>query len=241
MVDDEESARDILENLLLNFCPSVELLGKYPDLPSVVNGIQKHKPDLVFIDIEMPNYAGFEIVDLLADIDFEIVFVTAYEKYAIKAFEVSALDYLLKPIDVERLKNAVSRVANTDQLNTSTEQIGLLSKTLKTNEISSIAIFEEGCRKLVKIDNIIAFQAQEAYSKIHTRDGSKFLVSNNLKFYEDLLDEELEFFRCHKSWLINLNCLDKYSRSDNTFLLETGITARLSKYRKKDFEALIQG
>ena len=110
LVDDEESARDVLENLLKRFCPEVELLAKCTNVEQAVASIRELQPDLVFLDIEMPNYAGYEIVKFFPEINFELIFVTAYDKYAIRAFEVSAVDYLLKPIDIDRLKNAVSRV-----------------------------------------------------------------------------------------------------------------------------------
>ena len=111
LVDDEESARDVLENLLRRFCPEIDLLDKCNNVEQAVESIKQHKPNLVFLDIEMPNYAGYELVDFFTEIDFEIIFVTAYDQYAIKAFEVSAVDYLLKPIEIERLKESVSRVS----------------------------------------------------------------------------------------------------------------------------------
>ena len=110
IVDDEQSARDILTNLLARFCPQVEVLGAYSNVPAAAAAIKELKPQLAFLDIEMPNYSGFEIVDFFHEVNFEMVFVTAYDQHAIKAFEVSAVDYLLKPIDIERLQSAVEKV-----------------------------------------------------------------------------------------------------------------------------------
>src|SRR6478735_3401789 len=110
LVDDEESARDVLQNLLQRFCPEVTLVAKCENVMLAVDVIKKEKPDLVFLDIQMPNYAGYEIVKFFDKVDFEIVFITAYDQYAIRAFEIAAIDYLLKPIDIDRLKLAVKRV-----------------------------------------------------------------------------------------------------------------------------------
>jgi two-component system LytT family response regulator len=116
IVDDEESARDVLQNLLLLFCPNVEVVAKCENVLKAVDAINKEQPDLVFLDIEMPNYAGYEIVNFFDKINFEIIFVTAYDQYAVRAFEVAAIDYLLKPIDIDRLKASYhSRVTTTKQ------------------------------------------------------------------------------------------------------------------------------
>ena len=110
IVDDEQSAQDVLENLLDRYCPSVQLLDKCSNVEEAVASIEKNQPDIVFLDIEMPNYAGYELVSFFETVNFDIIFITAYDHYAIKAFEVSAVDYLLKPVDIERLKSAVDKV-----------------------------------------------------------------------------------------------------------------------------------
>ena len=110
VVDDEESARDVIKNLLVRFCPDIEIVDICTSVPEAVESIKIHKPQLVFLDIEMPNYAGFEIVNFFEEVNFEIVFLTAYEQYAIKAFEISAIDYLLKPISFARFSRAISKV-----------------------------------------------------------------------------------------------------------------------------------
>ena len=133
LVDDEESARDVLENLLLRFCPEVELLGKYTNVPDAVAAVNELKPDLVFLDIEMPNYAGFEIVNFFEKVEFDIVFVTAYDKYAIRAFEISAVDYLLKPLDIERLQQSVLKAHERLITKNNIDRFKVLSQTLETN------------------------------------------------------------------------------------------------------------
>jgi two-component system LytT family response regulator len=124
----------VLENLLLRFCPNVAIIGKFSNLPDAVENINSMKPDLVFLDIEMPKYAGFEIVNFFKTISFEIIFVTAYDKYAIRAFEISASDYLLKPIDIDRLKHAVEKVQHRIDLQETAQRMKLLSETLASKE-----------------------------------------------------------------------------------------------------------
>lgn len=239
MVDDEESARDVLGNLLARYCPGVEILGKYGDLTTAVPGINDLKPDLVFLDIEMPHYAGYEIVNLIGEVNFEIIFVTAYDHYALRAFEISAADYLLKPIDIDRLKDAVERVANRVHLKQRVVNLDLLSQTLKTNEVKKLVITDKGNQYIVALGEVIAFEAQESYSYIHTTER-RYTVSKNLKHFENLLAEHPVFIRVHKSWIISRDHIVNYSRSDFRINMRNGIVARLSKYKKAEFELLVR-
>lgn len=239
LVDDEESARDVLENLLLRFCPDVELLAKCENLPQAVETIRRVKPQLVFLDIEMPNYAGFEIAGFFPEPEFKIIFVTAYDKYAIRAFEVAAIDYLLKPIDIQRLKMAVERARKEFSAVWQNQSLPLLSETLESKRLNNIAVTDKGRQHIVPVDAIIAVEAQEAYSIIYTESRS-YTVSKPLRHYETLFAALPNFIRTHKSWLINKNHLLSYSKSDLTIYLKGGIVAKLSKYRKAEFgEALL--
>lgn len=238
LVDDEQSARDVLENLLLRFCPEIELINKYNNVVQAVEGIKTDKPDLVFLDIEMPNYAGFEIVKFFEQIPFEIIFVTAYDKYALRAFEVAAVDYLLKPIDIERLKSAVSKVRTRVDLKQNAERLQLLSNTLQSKELKNILISEKGNQHIIPVDSIIAIEAQESYCYIHTTD-KRYMVSKNLKHFESIFADNASFIRVHKSWLITKEHILNYSRSDLSISLAKGLSAKLSKYKKAEFEAAI--
>ncbi len=238
LVDDEEGARDVLENLLLRFCPEVELLAKCINLKEAVEKINILKPNLVFLDIEMPNYAGYEIVNFFDKIDFDIVFVTAYDQYAIRAFEIAAIDYLLKPIDIERLKKAIGRVVVNENIEQQADRLSLLSSSLEGKQLKNIIVSDKGQQNVVAIENIIAIEAQESYCVIYTID-KKFTVSKNLKHFETILDTLPQFFRAHKSWLINSKHIQHYSKSELTIQLSNGIITKLSKYKKAEFEELI--
>lgn len=238
LIDDEESARDVLENLLLRFCPDVELLCKCENLTKAIDAINHFQPDIVFSDIEMPNYAGYEIVNFFKEINFELIFVTAYDQYAIRAFEVAAMDYLLKPIDIERLKSSVKRVQekrNTAQQN---ERLSLLSNTLESKQLKNLIVSDKGQQHIIAISTIIAIEAQESYCTLYT-EHKKYIASKNLKHFETILEELPRFFRVHKSWLVNLDAIQHYSKSDLSIQLSNGLVTKLSKYKKTEFETLL--
>jgi two-component system LytT family response regulator len=238
LVDDEESARDVLQNLLLRFCPEVDLVAKCEDLPQAVEIIEQLKPDLVFLDIEMPNYSGFEIVKFFKTIDFDIVFVTAYDQHAMRAFEIAAIDYLLKPIDITRLKLAVSRVLHQRNILQQAQRLNLLSDTLENKQIKNIIISDKGNQNIIAINTILAIEAQESYCNIHTTNKT-FIASKNLKHFETIFENSPNFFRVHKSWLVNTECIKHYSKTDLTIQLDNGLITKLSKYKKAEFEAAI--
>lgn len=239
LADDEESARDVLENLLLRFCPDVEVLAKCENLTQAVEAIKEHRPHVVFLDIEMPNYAGFEIVKFFPEIDFKIVFVTAYDKYAIRAFEVAAMDYLLKPIDIERLKQTVERARKELYLTERQEaSLPIVKETLENKLISNVVLSEKNAQHIVKIDDIIALEAESAYCTVYTAQRNYF-ISKNLKHFEQLFEELPHFFRSHKSWLINLDHLVSYNRGDMTIALSNAIIAQLSRYKKAEFDEIL--
>ncbi|MCH2231733.1 MAG: response regulator [Crocinitomicaceae bacterium] len=239
IVDDEQSARNILKNLLNRFCSDIELMAICTNIPEAVEEIKKHKPLLVFLDIEMPKYAGYEIVNFFDEVNFEIIFVTAYDKYAIKAFEVSAMDYLLKPIEIDRLKNSVERIKNRVSSAKQDVSINHLKNTIETKEISSIVTTMNGYKYVINLEDLIAIEAQESYSYIYTKK-KKYTASKNLKHFERLFEENHKLIRVHKSWIINLDRMINYSKTDLEINLEHNLVAKLSKYKKAEFEQSIQ-
>ena len=236
LIDDEESARNVLSNLMARFCPEVKILQTCANVTEAIDAINTHQPDVVFLDIEMPNYSGFELVNFFEEVNFEIVFVTAYDKYAIKAFEVSAVDYLLKPIEIERLKSAVEKVKQRVHLKNNNYQA--LSDNLKNEQLTKLVVRKNDSQEIVAIEDIIAIEAQEAYSSIYTENGT-FLMSKNLKHFETLLENNTDFFRSHKSWIINLKKVESFSKSTSEIQLKLGLVAKLSKYKIAEFEEVI--
>lgn len=240
IVDDEESARNILGNLISRFYPELNVVATCEDLTQAVSKIEEHQPNLVFLDIEMPNYAGYEIVTFFKEINFEIIFITAYDHYAVKAFEVAAVDYLLKPIEIDRLKEAIERFKNKVVKNNAALNFQVLQESLTSNNIKNIIVQYNGGQKSLPINDIISIEANESYSEIKTIQNEVYLMSKNLKYYELLLENNTEFFRSHKSWIINKIWLEKFSFTTMDIHLKLGIVAKLSKYKKQDFLDVIK-
>lgn len=238
LVDDEESARNVLTNLLTRFCPQIEIIQSCTNVLSAVEAIKEHQPDVVFLDIEMPNYAGYELVSFFENVNFEIIFVTAYDKYAIKAFEISAVDYLLKPVEIDRLKQAVEKLTSKAELQSSSKNYNALKENLKSEHVSKLVVRKNDSQEVIAIEDIIAIEAQEAYSCIHTNSATH-LMSKNLKHFETILEQNTSFFRSHKSWIINLNNVQSFSKTKLEIELNNNIVAKLSKYKKPDFEIAI--
>ena len=240
IIDDEERARNTLSSLLLNYCPEIKVSVACSNVPDGVIAINKHKPDVVFLDIEMPDYNGFELLGFFREIDFDIIFVTAYSEYAIKAFEISAVDYILKPIDIDQLKNSVEKLKQKKLHSQMQEQIELLKESYKGDDIRKIALSMSNGLTFVEIADIIFLEADGAYTTFYLKDGQKHLVSKKLKFYEDILSSRSFFFRTHRSYFINVNFIKKYSRSENAILMDNGTSITISRDRKQEFETLLK-
>ncbi|MCH2233333.1 MAG: response regulator transcription factor [Crocinitomicaceae bacterium] len=239
IIDDERRARGILRKLLASNAPNVEVVEEAGNLKDGVELIRQCNPDVVFLDIDMPNYAGHEIGKFFDKIDFEIIFVTAYDSFAIKAFEMAAIDYLLKPIDISRLNEAVDKL--TSKLETRENELNykVLLDSLENKESQTIVVSFKGNKKAIKLSEIVAVEASSAYSIIHTKSGEEYLYSRNLKFFEDLFEDMVEFFRSHKSWIINTKSVSSFSKSKLIIQLDSGIEAKLSKFKKGEFIKLV--
>lgn len=241
LVDDELAARNVLTNLIQRNCPEVEILDTCENVPNAVEAINKLQPDVVFLDVQMPNYAGYEIVDFFDRIDFEIIFVTAYNHYAIKAFELSAVDYLVKPIKRQRLRESVEKLSSRMEEKTAIENYRLLRESMQHKEPEKIVISELGNKRILHLDDIIAIQGKGAYSSVYLMNQKELLVSKNLKHFESILPDTNQFFRSHKSWIINTNHMVTFNKNLGTVDLAQKVQAKLSKYRVMEFEQLGPG
>ena len=240
MVDDEEGARNVFVNLLERFCPTVDLLAQASNVPEAVALIKELQPDLVFLDVQMPQFAGYEIVDFFEEVNFEMIFTTAYDAYAMKAFELCAVDYLLKPVKKSRLIEAIDKMNGKMETKIQIEDYKVLLESMKGREFEKIVIPEIGSRRVLLLKNIIAIEGQGAYSSIHLQGMPALTVSKNLKYFESSLPENDVFFRSHKSWIINLSHLQSYNKVSGGILLGENIQAKLSKYRVEEFEAALK-
>lgn len=208
--------------MLQEYCPDIEVVAVCEDLPNGVKAIRRLKPDLVFLDIEMPGHSGLELLDFFDEneINFSIIFITAYNDYAIKAFKLSAVDYLLKPVEPADLEAAVERFkrkTNKDRQNLST-----LKENLKTDGLDTIAVPDTNSIKFLKLDDILYFRGDNNYTEILFADGNKMIISRTLKNVEDAVIGANSFFRCHKSYIVNLKYLTDFVKSDGGYLVLKG-------------------
>lgn len=211
IVDDEEMARALLQGMIAEYCPNVKVMDLCKDLPSAVKSIRKNKPDIVFLDIEMPGHSGLELLDFFDEneIDFSIIFVTAYNRYAIQAFKLSAVDYLLKPIETTDLVHAITLFERQKSKNNYTvlqNNLTSRSKKIGLNNVSSI-IF-------VELDEILFFRADGSYTEVFIKDGKVIVTSKSLKHFENTLADNPDFYRCHKSYIVNIKYITEYIKSD---------------------------
>lgn len=217
IVDDEQRARVSLRYLITEFLPHLEIVAECDGVPNAVKSIHKHKPDLVFLDIEMPGHSGLEILDFFdeRDFNFGIIFTTAYQEYSVKAFKLSAVDYLLKPINTKELVEAVQRFEkiNANTIKSLNQNFGRLVTEKK------IGIPLNNGIELVSPSDIIYIKGDGAYSELHLLDGRKILASKNLKMFEDNLALHSDFIRVHKSYLINFKHLYSINKSQGGSIL----------------------
>ena len=239
IVDDELKARENLAILLEAYEPTTFDITYAENADEAKRLITKNKPELLFLDIEMPNKNGFQLINELKEIDFPIIFVTAYDHYAIKAFEVSAFDYLLKPLDIERLYLSLGRVLNLSDKNTVFKRLKALQENEAEGKITKIAIPERGDYILLDTKEIICIEANRAYVEIYT-EKSKYIYAKPLKYFEDVLTENSQFIRVHRSWIINTNFVEKYSKRDAEILMKNQLKISVSRSYKEELLKSIQ-
>ena len=222
IIDDELRARNLLSGLLEEFCKDTQVLETCADLPNGVKAIRKHKPDLVFMDIEMPGHSGLELLDFFdeGEVNFSIIFTTAYSEYAIQAFKLSAIDYLLKPIEPSELEAAVERYKRKSRAEKA--DIGIQLENIKNPQKNRIGIPTQNGVKFIDIDEIVFIKADNSYTELHTSKGEKFVISRTLKNFEDVLKDIPKFMRAHKSYLVNTEFITDYVKSDGGYLILQG-------------------
>lgn len=237
IIEDELNSINTLKSFLREFCPNVNNIGAAVSIQDAVPVIRQMRPDLVFLDIELPYENGFKILDYFPQPFFDIVFTTAYDQYAVKAFRLAAVDYLLKPIDINQLVEAISKVIKKRTQIRTPELYSLLAENYASQEVKKIALPNQKGFSFVKINDIIYCEASRSYAFFHLKSGEKLMVSKPLKWFEETLDK-LTFFRVNRSFLINLKYVQSYSRSHGgEVTLETGAQFAVSENKR---EALLR-
>ncbi len=241
IIDDERKARNLLRLLIEENCPKITEIFEAEDLLSGVEIIKNEEPNIVFLDIEMPEHSGLEILDFIEKdvVNFEIIFTTAYSEYAIQAFQLSAIDYLLKPIRGSQVKKAVEKAIQfigKSQINTKLEE---LKKSLSSSNFNKIGLPVSDGIKFVSFEEIIMMEADGMYTKITTSEAN-MLISKPLKHFVELLKNIPTFYKPHRSFLINLKYIAQYVKSDGGYILmDNGKSVSLSKEKKEEFLTII--
>lgn len=234
IVDDEKHAIITLEHLLQKF-EDVEILDTIQDSSQAKAIIEDKRPDLLLLDIEMPILNGFELLQQFDDLHFKVIFTTAYDQYAIKALKINALDYLLKPIDADELRNALDKYLTND-IFTSHEQIAQLNQFNISQMSETLALSTQKGLVFIKIKDVMYFEASGSYTYVALENGEVHLVSKSLSNFEEVLEDNPLFFRSHKSSLVNLNFIKKYVRGEGgELIMQNDKSIVLSRNKKQEF------
>ncbi len=242
LIDDEVNSLQNLQQKLEGFCPDINVVATSQKPEEGILLIRQHQPDVVFLDIEMPRMSGFRMLEELGEYDFDIIFTTAYNHYSIDAIRISAFDYLIKPIGIEDLQQAVERLGKSRNKQTK-EKIDILKKSLSDNrsQEDKIAISTSEGIEFIPIKNILHIESKSNYSKIFLPENKSITVTKILKDFEEML-LPYNFYRIHNSHLINLNYIKKYVRSEGgQVMLHDGTLIDISRRKKEEFLKLIGG
>jgi two-component system, LytTR family, response regulator len=220
IIDDEAPARNALSNMLNMFCPNVQVVGQAYDVESGINLIRQQKPEVVFLDIQMPDGTGFDLLKKFPVIDFKFVIVTAHQEFAIKAFKFSAIDYILKPIDPNELIVAVEKLDESLKENETNKRFEVFIDNFQDSkqEPTKVVLKTHETVVVADIEKILRCESHNNYTMFYFTDKSKILVSRTLKDFEDMLSSS-GFFRSHQSHLVNLRYVEKYNRYPESHLL----------------------
>jgi len=237
LVDDEIDSNEVLQTLLNAACPNVSILGKADGVEKAIQIIRTTQPDLVFLDIEMAQGNAFDLLNQLQPMAFRVIFVTAFDNYALRAFKYSAVDYLLKPVDIDDLRNAVEKVTTQLQATNVKEQVQLMIENFGSIQLSQqkMALPTLTGLEFVTIRDIVRLEAKGSYTMVFLSDKKHIMVARNIKDYEGLLPE-IFFYRVHKSHIINLQKIQKYQKGRGGYIImEDGSSIEVASRRREEF------
>jgi two-component system LytT family response regulator len=232
IIDDEISGRNILKNFVSKYCPEkIEIIAEADSVKTGINQITIHNPDLVLLDVQMQDGTGFDLLELLPNISFKVIFITSYDKFAIRAFKYSAIDYILKPVDPDLLVAAINRIADKNVMLDIDKKLDVLISN--KNNIEKIALPATDGIRFLKINEIIRCESDSNYTTFFTINKEKIVVSKTLKEYEVLLSS-MKFYRIHKSHLVNLRYISKYVPGEGGYVIMEDKTEVEVSRRKKE-------
>lgn len=238
IVEDEQPSLFALETLLKEYCPLITSIESFATFEIAKTEIAKTKPEIVFLDIMLGAHNGFDLIQFMGQPLPKIIFTTAFDEYAIRAFKVSAVDYLLKPIGITDLRNAIDKVI--DRKYEQDKRLKyLISNTSEKPRLRQIALATTNGFNFVEIKNIIRFEADGSYTKAITSNKESYLLSHNLKHFEEILNSD-GFFRCHHHHLININQIAKYVKGSGGYvIMKDGSKADVAQRRKEELMVVL--
>jgi two-component system, LytTR family, response regulator len=237
IVDDERNSAEALNTMLARYCSEVSVVGMADSADSAYELLMQVRPELAFLDIEMPFGNAFDLLSRVPDGSFDIIFVTAYDNYAINAIRYAALDYLLKPVNINELKQAVAKAVKRKEEKTVHQHIDILlhNLTAKNSSLQKIGINTQDGIVFLHLSGITCLEASNNYTRIFLKDKSTILASKTLKEFEEMLPADV-FCRIHHSYMINLNCIKKYYRGKGGYVeMEDGRSIEVSIRKKEEF------
>lgn len=241
LVDNEPEIRTAVARLIRAFCPTVVTLHEADGVASGLQALQDHAPDLLITDIEMDDGTGMDLVTQGAEHIRQVIFITAYNKYAIEAFRLSAIDFLLKPVDPEELVRAVHKAAEQLRNEEMRKQFQVLVEATRlAQDEKKLVLKEQGAMHIIRVKDLLYCKADRIYTEFHTAGGQRIIISTNLKEYEELL-EPWNFVRVHHSWLINMNRIIRFDKKDGDFIvMENNIQIPVAQRRKDQVLAFLK-
>jgi two-component system, LytTR family, response regulator len=241
IIDDEKDAREVLRTLL-EWCPGVEVVGEADGVASGYALLQQLRPTAVFLDISMNDGTGFDLLDKFPQPPCQIVFVTAHDAFALRAFRYHALDYLMKPIDPKELLRAVERISAGHRMEDLARQLAALLEGMKTRKLEKVALHAQEGLIYLRTDQIVHLQSEGSYTTFYMLGQERHVASRSIKEFEDMLCGEEGFFRIHQSHIVNLSFVKRVLREDGGYAqMETGAKLPIARRRKEEFLQALGG
>jgi two-component system LytT family response regulator len=230
LVDDEVAARENMKVLLHHYCPQIAVIAEAASVDEAVVSVLQHRPQVVFLDVEMPEKCGFELLSAFQSFDSQVIFVTSHHDYAVRAFDVCALDYLLKPVDPDRLRAAVARLVQKPVNSHQAKRFKAFIEHQENEGISQLAIPHRGDYDIVNLSQIVAIEADRMYSVIEvSHPARQYTYAKKLSHFEDMLQEHPHFHRVHRSWIVNTQHVQSYSKKEHSLTLTNNKCIPVSK------------
>ncbi len=230
IIDDEPDSVRLLQLQLIQTCPQVEVIATYNSSVKALNEIESLQPDLLFLDVEMPVINGFELLNKILHLNFSVVFITAFNQFALKAFRFNALDYLVKPIDTIDLMEAVAKAEK--KIKPTSTQLSLLQRQMRGEIATKIAIPGQNGISFIELNEIVFVEASNNYSKLILTDKRIFTVSKTLKDVQVVL-EESHFLRVHRQYIINLNHVKQFNRNESILIMDNSEHLPIARNQKE--------